>query len=365
VPTGSPSNPANRLKAVRELMETHDPGLGVLVVASPENRRYLTGFTGSAGAAVVSPTEALLVTDFRYIDQAQAECPGWEVVRQGPVLVDTLAEVVARLGPKAVGFERDHATFGFYQDLADRLKGLQLVPTANIIESLREVKDEDEIGVIREAAAIADRALEEVLPLLRPGVAERDVALEIEYRMRKLGADGAAFATIVASGERSALPHGRASDKLLAAGDFVTIDMGAVVRGYHSDLTRTFILSPATDRQKEVYRLVREAQAKALASVRPGLTGKEVDAVARDLISGRGHGEHFGHGLGHGVGLAVHEGPRLSPTGETVLRAGNVVTVEPGIYVTGWGGVRIEDLCVVRPDGVEVLSRFSKELRVL
>jgi len=354
-----------RLDRTRKAMAALDPAPEVLLVANPENRRYLTGFTGSSGVAAVTASRAIFITDFRYIDQARMECPGWEIVRQGTVMLDTVAEVLTSLGARRVGFERSHATYGFYEDLATRLEGRDLIPTSDIVESIRLVKDEGEIDLIRRAAAIADEALEDILPMLRPGVAECEIALEIEYRMRKLGAEGPAFDTIVASGPRSALPHGRASERVLAAGDFVTIDMGARVEGYNSDLTRTFVLSPVTGQQKEIYELVREAQEKALTAVRPGPTGKEIDAVARDIISRRGHGEHFGHGLGHGVGLAVHEGPRLAPTGDKSLQAGNVVTVEPGVYITGWGGVRIEDLSVVRPDGVEVLSSFPKDLKVL
>lgn len=351
--------------AVRESMAALDERPEVMVVASAENRRYLTGFTGSSGAAVFSGTEAVFVTDFRYVDQAADQCAGWEIHRQRDGLVEAVAEVVGRLGATRVGFERDLATYGFYADLAARLEGREMIPVGGLVESRREVKSEPEIDLIRQAARLTDAVLMKVLPMIRPGVEEREIALEIEYQMRKAGGDGAAFATIVASGARSALPHGRASAKKLAGGDFVTIDMGLAYEGYCSDLTRTFVLGAADARQKDVYGLVLRAQETALAAVRPGLTGREVDAVARDIIAAYGHAEHFGHGLGHGVGLAVHEGPRLSLTGDKVLVSGNVVTVEPGVYITEWGGVRIEDLCVVRPDGVEVLSKFPKELMVL
>ncbi|MCL6581793.1 MAG: Xaa-Pro peptidase family protein [Firmicutes bacterium] len=358
---------ARRLEAVRRALETQDPRPGAFVVASPENRRYVTGFTGSSGAAVITGDRAVFVTDFRYVDQAHLECPGWEVVRHGPVMADTLAEMLRGLDVKTVGFEREQATYAFYDELAVRLrdKGIELIPVGPVVERVREIKEEDEIALIRAAADIADRALGEVIHLIRPGIAERDIALEVEYRMRKLGADGAAFPTIVASGPRAALPHGRASDKTLAAGELVTVDMGAVVRGYCSDLTRTFIIGPLGAEEERVYRLVLEAQEKALAAIRPGMTGREADAVARDVIVAAGHGEHFGHGLGHAVGLAVHESPRLSPTSDRVLEAGHVVTVEPGVYVSGWGGVRIEDLVVLRAGEVEVLSRFPKKLMVL
>ncbi len=360
-----------RLAEVRRALAALERRPGALVVVSPEhpryrdNLRYLTGFTGSSGAAVVTTDKAIFVTDFRYLEQAAQECAGWEIIAQGPVMVDTVAEVLTKLGEERVGFERQWATFALYEELATRLKGYELVPVGPVVEQVRLVKTEDEIALIREAAAITDKALGEVLPLLRPGIAERDVATEIAYRMRKLGADEPAFPTIVASGVRSAMPHGEASGKALAAGDFVTVDTGAMYKGYCSDLTRTFVLGGATEEQKKVYELVREAQAEALAAVKAGRTGKQIDAVARDIIAAAGHGQHFGHGLGHGVGLAVHEGPRLSPTYDLPLEPGEVVTVEPGVYVTGWGGVRIEDLVVVRADGGEVLSKFPKELTVL
>ncbi len=354
-----------RLEAVRKALASLQRRPDVFVVASPENRRYLTGFTGSSGAAIITKAKALFVTDFRYLDQAALECPGWEIVRQGPVMADTVAEVISKLGEERVGFERETATFAWYEDLATRLKGYEFVPVGPVVERVREVKEENEIALIREAAALTDKALGEAISLLRPGMPEREIALEIEYRMRKLGADGAAFPTIVASGLRSAMPHGRASEKPLAEGDFVTIDMGAMYRGYCADLTRTFVLGSATEEQEKVYALVLDAQLKSLAAVKPGRTGKEVDAVSRDIIGGAGHGEHYGHGLGHAVGLAVHEGPRLAPNSDRVLEPGMVVTVEPGVYVTGWGGVRIEDLVVVRPDGCEVLSQFPKKLMVL
>ncbi len=360
-----PAATTRRLGAVRKALASIERRPGVFVVTSPENRRYLTGFSGSSGAAVITQTKAIFVTDFRYIDQAALECPGWEIVRHGPVMADTVADVVSRLGEERVGFERELATFGWYEDLATRLKGFDLVPVGPIVERIREVKEETEIALIREAANLADKALGEAVPLLRPGMPEREIALEIEYRLRKLGADGAAFPTIVASGARSAMPHGRASGKLLAAGDLVTIDLGATVAGYCSDLTRTFILSPMTEKQEEIYALVSEAQVRSLAAVKPGRTGKEVDAVSRDIIGGAGHGEHYGHGLGHSLGLAVHEAPRLAPNSDRVLEPGMVVTVEPGVYVTGWGGVRIEDLVVVRHEGSEILSQFPKKLMVL
>jgi Xaa-Pro aminopeptidase len=224
------------------------------------------------------------------------------------------------------------------------------------------VKDAGELAVIREAVALADQTFTHILPHLKPGVAERDIAIEIEYFMKRAGAEGEAFGTIVASGARSAMPHGRASTKLLEAGDFVTMDFGARWNGYHSDLTRTVVLGKASDRQREIYAIVREAQETGLRAIRAGVTGKDADAAARKVIEDRGYGDHFGHGLGHGLGRSVHDGGSLSPRSDTTLAAGMVMTVEPGVYIEGWGGVRIEDDVVVTETGCEVLTRSTKEL---
>jgi len=230
------------------------------------------------------------------------------------------------------------------------------------LDRLRWQKDADEVAAIRRAAAIADAAFLEVLPLLRPGTTEREVAAALEYAMRRGGADGVAFATIVASGPRAALPHARATDRPIGRGEFVIVDFGAVVEGYHSDCTRTVVTAPASARHREVYAVVLDALEATLATLRAGMTGREADAVARERIVRAGYGEAFGHGLGHGVGLAVHEGPRLSPREEAVLPPGTVVTVEPGIYLAGWGGCRIEDLVVVADGAPEVLTQTPKAL---
>ncbi len=353
-----------RLDRARNLLDQHQVDALLVVKAerldSP-NLRYLTGFTGTTGAVLITPREALLLVDFRYVEQARAEAPELEVVQVPRQASEALAEIVRGREIRRLGFEPDGLTVRQHDELARLLQPAQMVPVEGV-DRLRWVKDPPEVDRIRRAAQVADAAFQHILGFLRPGVSERDVATELEFFMRRHGAEREAFSSIVASGARSSLPHGRASDKLLAAGDFVTVDFGAVVDGYHSDCTRTVVLGRATDRQREIYDLVLRAQTGALQGLRPGLTGKDADALARQIIADAGHGEHFGHGLGHGVGLAIHEGPTLSPREEAVLQAGMVVTVEPGVYLPGWGGVRIEDLVVLTPDGCEVLTRAPKQL---
>jgi len=352
-----------RVEKLRRRME--EKGIEALLVTKPENRAYLSGFDGSAGVLLITAAGASwLVTDFRYVEQATLQAPHMEVVRHGPQFHATLKELAEKAGLQKIFFEKDHLTYGLYENLKENL-GVELVPQEGLVEGLRMVKDAGELALIKKAAAIADQAFTNILPLLRPGVSEKEIAVEFEYQMRKLGAQGNAFETIVASGPRSSLPHGHPTERRLQEGDFVTLDFGAKVDGYCSDCTRTVAIGTVDDKMREIYDLVLRAQKEALAAVRPGKKGKEIDAVARDIIAAAGHAEHFGHGLGHGVGRAVHEGPRLYPLGEELLEPGMVVTIEPGVYLPGWGGVRIEDLVVVTTDGSEIITGLSKELMIL
>jgi Xaa-Pro aminopeptidase len=307
---------------------------------------------------LVSADQARLITDFRYIEQAAAEAPAFTVIRHGSDMYETLAAEVKAVGGGKIGFESDFATWETYQKMNAVIGSLSPLH----LDKLRMVKDEAELAALRVAVRLADRAFGHILSFIKPGVSERDVALELEFFMRKNGAEKAAFDIIVASGPRSALPHGRAGDRLIAAGDFVTMDFGAVYDGYHSDITRTIVVGKATARQREIYNLVHAAQHAGLKAVAAGRTGREVDEAARRVIGDAGYGDCFGHGLGHGVGLAIHEGPRLSPSGDEVLTPNMTVTVEPGVYLPDWGGVRIEDTVVVTADGVQILTASSKEL---
>jgi Xaa-Pro aminopeptidase len=359
-----------RLGRLREQMS--ERGLDWLLITQPENRRYLSGFgerdvsLGSSAAwLLIGHDAAHLITGFLYYEAAVAAAKGFEVLRAGPRFLDTVAEVVG-VGPgKRIGFEAGWLTFELHRDLAERLGGEhELVATAGLVEGLRQIKDASEIEAIRAAVELTDRAFENVLGLIKPGVAERQVAWEIEKYMREHGAEGMAFEVAVAAGPNSAMPHHSSTDRPIAAGEPVWIDCGARLNGYCGDLTRSFCLGAADERFEEIYGIVLRAQAAAVAGLRAGLTGVEGDALARDVIKAAGHGDAFGHSLGHGIGLAVHELPRVSPLGKDALKPGMLTSVEPGIYLPGWGGVRIEDLVVVGEDGAQVLTRAPKSMVV-
>ncbi len=332
-----------------------------LWVAKPANIRYLTGFTSPSDAKLlITESAAVLYTDDRYAVQAQNECRVPHVIARWE---EVFAHVKPLVGGKNVGFEADAV---MYSDFHELLQGLEVTlrPVTGIVEPLRALKTPDEIQKMRHAAQIADVALEQILPLIIPGASEREIALELEFQMRRLGADGAAFEIIVASGERGAMPHGTASHKLIQDGELVTIDWGAGIDGYHSDCTRTVAVGQVSDKLREIYRTVLEAQRLGVAAVRPQAKCFDVDAISRDFIHGAGYGEFFGHSLGHGVGLEIHEAPKLSfrASPQEQLEVGNVVTVEPGIYVPGVGGVRIEDMVLVTADGCESLTHAPKEI---
>lgn len=349
-----------RISRAQAVLVQHN--LDALLVTSPENRRYMSGFTGSDGTLLLTQSQAWVIVDFRYIDQARQQCMGFEAV-QSQTLLPTLAELLQNNGVHRIGFEEHAVTYAeamALHNLGKDVAGLEWLRTNELLEHLRLVKDDTEVAAIRRAAAIADDAFAHILNVMRPGVLEIEVALELETYMRRQGASGAAFDTIVASGWRGARPHGVASDKPLAAGELVTLDFGAVVDGYASDITRTVAIGQPSDRQREVYNAVLESQLRAIDALHVGMTGKEADAVARSFLSDHGLGPAFGHSLGHGLGLQVHEGPRLSKDSNDTLSAGMVVTVEPGAYLTDWGGVRIEDDVWVRETGVEVLTQAPK-----
>jgi len=356
-----------RLAAVRRAMRKQS--LGRFLVTSREHVRYLSNFSGSSGWLIIGPRERLLLTDFRYRDQAGEEAPHWSLHLAQAGLPAAVGELATAWDHRRVGYESAHLTVRDFQLLAESDGGspppVEWIPTERLVEGIALIKDEGEIGAIAAAAAIADLVYAEVVSLIRPGVTEREIAVEIECRTRRRGGEGTAFPPIVASGLRAALPHAGPTDRRIAEGDMVIIDMGVVVRGYRSDLTRTVAVGSASERLREIYRIVAEAQAAAVDMVHPGIDGVELDAVARRIITEHGYGEAFGHNLGHGVGLRVHEGPSLSWRSTDVLAPGMVVTIEPGIYLPGWGGVRIEDLVVVTRHGRHVLSTAPKDLQVV
>jgi Xaa-Pro aminopeptidase len=326
------------------------------------NVRYLTAFTGSNGLAVVGRDLRRFVTDFRYVEQAAEQVDGFDREQAPPEFLDALADGWPD-GELRLGFEDEDVSVRRHTRLREVLPDrVELVPAGGIVEELRAVKDAGEVERIRAAAALVDEVYGVVREQGLVGRTEREVALTIEEEMRRRGASGPSFPPIVASAERGALPHAEPTAARIPEGTLVTLDVGAVVDGYCSDCTRTWATGELPDDLAAAYNLVRRAQEAALAAVRPGPEGREVDAVARDMITAAGHGDHFGHGLGHGVGLAIHEAPRLARTAKGRLVAGNVVTVEPGVYLPGRGGVRIEDLVVVAEGGPTVLSGTTKDL---
>lgn len=346
-----------RLKQIREEMKKRS--LDGVIFYKPENRFYVSGFTGSTGYAVILPERALFVTDFRYISQSTNECKGFSIeeisAQRG------IGDVLNDYGVKRLGFEDDFMTVEAYESLKKKFQG-ELVPMKRLIEPLRQIKSEEEAEMMRKAQSIADETFAHLLGYIQPGMTERQVYLELVSDLRRRGAEGESFSAIVASGERGSLPHAAPTDKVIEEGDLLTLDFGCIYKGYCSDMTRTICVGKANERQKEIYNIVLKAQKAALEAIKPGAVCKDIDKIARDIITEAGYGDNFGHGLGHAVGLEVHENPRLNSIDDSVLEAGMVVTDEPGIYIPGFGGVRIEDIVLVTEDGKEVLSSSPKEL---
>ncbi|MFC4636796.1 M24 family metallopeptidase [Deinococcus hohokamensis] len=333
-------------------------GVDALWVSDPANVRALSGFTsGKDGKVLVTPQGATLYTDARYTVQAQEESPLPAVIARPP---DTYRDAAAALSGLRVGFEADHLTVSGLDDLREHWADATLVPVRGLIQKIRAIKTPEEIEAIRAAQALADQVYNEVRPMIQAGVRELDVALEIEMRLRRAGAENA-FDVIVASGPRGAMPHGVASARVIEDGDLVTVDMGARLGGYNSDMTRTVAVGQPSEELARIYRAVLEAEEAAVAAVGPGVRAADLDALARDILTRHGLGEAFAHSLGHGVGLDVHEAPGLRGTSEDVLERGMIVTIEPGAYLPGLGGVRIEDLVLVTDAGHEVLSCAEKE----
>jgi len=350
-----------RLTKLREALATD--GLDAILITQPENRRYLSGFTGSDGALLISQDQAVLATDFRYYEQVEKQAPDFRLAKVTARFETLLPELIQQVGAKTVGFESAHLTVDQHQKWQKVAEGFELVPTKGLVERIRAVKDEGELGKIKKAIALSDEALAHIADFIEPGMTEKEVAWELEVFMRTRGAEKLVFDTIVGSGPNGAMPHATVSERVIQAGEPIVIDMGAMVDGYNSDMTRTICAGRPDDKFKEIYAIVLEAQLTAEQNIRPGMQGKQADGIARQVIEQAGYGENYGHGLGHGVGLAVHEKPGVGRLSEDVLEPGMVFTVEPGIYLPGWGGVRIEDIVIMRDDGVEVLTQASKTLR--
>ncbi len=349
-----------RVRRLRQLLA--EAGVDAFLVNAPDNIRYLSGFTGSAGVLLIAPEEALLLTDARYTVQAGAEAPGFELVTVEKSWVESLAEILGDRTYRRVGFTAAHVTHEQFLRMQELWSGTELKPLKDPAAKLRVVKDEEEIEAIRRAVQMVDAAFPQVLEAIRPGRTEREIALELEYDLRARGAERMAFEMILVSGARSALPHGRPSEKVVEAGDLVLLDVGVVCDGYCSDFSRTVLVGTVPEPwQEEIYRAVLAAQEEGLKTVRAGVPAAEVDARVREVIEEYGYGAYFGHSTGHGLGIQVHEPPRLGRFSEETLEAGMVVTVEPGIYLPERGGVRIEDVVVVREDGAEVLTTAPKD----
>ena len=353
---------SRRLAALADgLTAAHVDGL---LVTSLPNIRYLTGFSGSSALLFVTPRDIVLITDFRYQTQIAEEVGELaHIIIEPQSLWSGLWQQLAQLpSVEVAGFESAHLLHRDFQRLLEAGARCQWRPTVDLVETLRERKDDQEVALIEHANGIATRALERTLPQVRAGMTELEIAGVLEKALRDEGSEGFPFPSIVASGPRSALPHARSTDRRVAAGEFLLLDFGAETGGYCADVTRTFVVGHAAPEQREIYEVVRTANESASRQVRAGMSGRDADAIARDYIEQRGFGELFGHSLGHGLGLEVHEAPRLARTADGALAEGAVVTIEPGIYRAGWGGVRIEDDVFLAADGPRILTGFTHEL---
>lgn len=356
-----------RIIKLREYMKAKN--VDGFLIESQANRMYLSGFTGSSALLLITDDKQYIITDFRYLEQVAQECPTFTCMDQGKLgLLKTAFELAHKENCKKIAFEAEHISYSKYQQLIKESE-IEWVPTEGIIEQQRQIKEETELEKLAKAESIGDLAFKEVVNFIKAnwkkGLTEKEVALEIERVMRQNGASSCSFDTIVAAGAKSSLPHATPGDEVLKEGDFVVMDFGCIYEGYCSDMTRTVIIGKASSKHQEIYNTVLQAQKLALEGIREGLKGKEVDAIARDYITKAGYGAYFGHGLGHSVGIEIHENPRFSMAEEQIIKRGMVLTVEPGIYLPNFGGVRIEDMIVVTEDGIKNLTHSPKELIII
>ena len=355
------------IKRLRKLRTSiAEKGLDALLLSQPENLRYLSGFTGSSGWLLISGQNAILATDFRYVEQAKGESPDFEIIQTKQELRDWLPGLVSDLGWHKLGFEANFISYEGYHKLSEAIKtkqvNLKLVPTTGIVEQLRSIKEPEELGFITKAVELVDAVFEQTKSIIRPGITEKEAAWEIEKILRQEGSEGIPFEIIVASGSNSALPHARPAEKIICSGEPVLIDMGARINGYCSDFSRTLFLGETDKSLQEIYNIVLKAQATAVERIESGMDASQADRLARSVVEQAGYGDAFGHGLGHGVGLAVHEFPTLGPRSSDSLADGMVFTIEPGIYLAGKGGVRIEDMVVLKNGKAKVLTKAKKDL---
>mgnify|MGYP001347795233 CR=1 FL=1 len=354
---------ALKVNKLREILD--DKKLDAFLVSSPPNRRYLSGFTGSAGYLLISRSESVLCTDFRYLEQAREQAPDFRLERMS-ALMDWFPRLASELGVKNIGIEADDITVSTRLtlqkaiDRSDVNSDILLVETSHLVDMLRGVKYQDELKLLNQAIQITDQAFEEVSCQITSGIRESEIAWSLEKAMRERGAEALAFDIIVGAGSNAALPHHRADDTVISNGQSVVIDMGAQFEGYCADLTRTVFVGQPDEKFRHIYDIVLGAQRVAIDGVKVGMTGGDLDQMAREFISEAGYGDNFGHSLGHGVGLVVHEFPRVGPNSTDLIGEGMVFTIEPGIYLSGWGGVRIEDIVLVKDGIAEVISKANK-----
>jgi len=344
----------------------NEKGLDALLISQPDNVRYLSGFTGSSGWLLISERNAVLATDFRYVEQAEKESPDFEIIQVKQQLCDWLPGIVTDFRWRKLGFEANYISYDSYHKVNEEAKtkkvGLKLIPTAGIVEQLRSIKETEELALIKKAAKLTDAVFEQAKALIRPSIMEKEAAWEIEKIFRKEGSDEMPFEIIVASGPNSALPHARPTEKIIRSHEPVLIDMGARINGYCSDFSRTIFLGKPNKTFSDIYDVVLRAQTSAIEKIKSNMDASQADHFARSVIEQAGYGDFFGHGLGHGVGLAVHESPTINPRSSDSLTDGMVFTIEPGIYLAGHGGVRIEDLVVLENGKIKVLSKGNKHL---
>ena len=348
-----------RLERLRERMARKK--IPALLLTNPINIGYLSGFVGSEDIALVTFKKALLFTDFRYMEEAEKKVVKFQIKKRKGPLLKALVPVLNKLKIKRLGFEAEHLSYSRYRLFSKNLRGIRLIPTRGLVKDLRHIKDQGEIESIKKAIKITEDALTNTLKKIRIHIPEKKLSALLEYEIKKREAEGSAFPPIVAFGKRTSYPHSRPSSAKLKKGNLVKIDCGAIYRGYASDLTRTFVLGRATERQRRIYSLLYHAQSEAIERIKPGIEYSQIDKIARNIITKEGYGKFFGHGLGHGIGREVHEVPYLKVEDHTLLEPGMVLTVEPGIYIPGWGGMRLEDMVLVTEKGCEVLSRKASE----
>jgi Xaa-Pro aminopeptidase len=352
-----------RLQKLRKLLDQLD--LDAFLIIFPPHLRYISGFSGSSGLALVKRNSALIITDGRYSQQIRQETHGWKIHIAGGSLFEELKKTSSLRSSMRVGVDGNSMMLAQFHQLKKTFHRVKFLPKVDTIEQLAAVKEKEEIENISNAVHITDRVFHDLLPMIKPGVKELDIAAEISYRHRKYGAEGDAFEPIVVSGERSALPHGKATSKKFKKGDLLTLDLGCLYKGYHSDMTRTVVIGKASHEAKKIYDTVFSAQKRAIETARDGIKSSELDASARSVIKKAGYDKYFRHALGHGVGLQIHEAPRVSTLSKAKIQEGNVITIEPGIYVPHLGGVRIEDIIVITKTGCINLTRSPKNLIVL